>query len=104
MNGANNKEHGAEAACGTQGGGAVLVALEEARRAHPQFALRRDQIIAIFEHFGLGGVRFYRALKASGTLIPLRGLRGAKQARYGKEHVLALVADALLPMNNGRQH
>lgn len=58
-------------------------------------ALKRGQVVQTFKSCGLGGWGRFKKLKADGTLKPLRGLVGAKQARYGKEHILALCADAL---------
>jgi hypothetical protein len=58
-------------------------------------ALKRSQVVQVFRRCGLGGVDEYNRLKSTGTLKPLRGLQGAKQARYGKEHVLTVCSAAL---------
>ena len=71
--------------------------IEILRKDFPTAALKRDQIVEMFTRCGLGGLKFYLELKSSNTLIPLRNLPGAKQARYDREHVLGLIADALTP-------
>ncbi len=68
--------------------------LQSLRESLPP-ALRRGQVVSAFKSCGLGGWRRFEKLKADGTLKPLRGLTGAKQARYGKEHILTLCAEAL---------
>ena len=69
--------------------------IQSLRDSLPQAALKRGEVVRIFKSCGLGGWRRFKRLKADGTLKPLRGLMGAKQARYGKEHILALCAEAL---------
>ena len=58
-------------------------------------ALKRGEVVQVFQRCGLGGRARLNKLKSAGTLKPLRGLQGAKQARYGKEHVLTLCSEAL---------
>ncbi len=94
-----NLRHGRLQVCATRRNNNTLkmTTLETLRKDFPTAALKRDQIVEMFKRCGLGGLEFYKDLKASGTLIPLRNLPGAKQARYDREHVLGLIADAMTP-------
>lgn len=58
-------------------------------------ALKREQVVQLLRHCGIGDDWSYRKLKAAGALVPLRGLVGAKQARFSRDEVLALCAEAL---------
>lgn len=58
-------------------------------------ALKRQQVVRLFRHCGIGGIDEYNKFKASGTLVPLRGLTGAKQARFSREQVLTMCEEAL---------
>lgn len=73
----------------------MTIAELEGLRGELPLALKRGQVVRLFERCGLGGLKAYEKLKASGALVPLRGLWGAKQARYGLDHVLNLCAEAL---------
>ncbi len=58
-------------------------------------ALRKGDVLDILKTCGLGSEAKYDSLLQSGRLIPLRNLPGAKQARFSREQVLGLVAEAL---------
>lgn len=69
--------------------------LADLRKEFRTPALQRAQIVELFRRCGLGGIEFYKTLKASGTLKPLANLPGAKQARYSREAVFTILENAL---------
>ena len=64
-------------------------------KARYPLALRKGDVLDILKTCGLGSEAKYDSLLHSGRLVPLRNLPGAKQARYGREQVLGLMAEAL---------